>query len=96
MPRRDEDLQRLVTECGGKIHCFNNNKNVKGQVQYLPQKIETMMIGNGGMFIMEQMRRRHSMVSIVNCKLFYCCDITFLLVIFYDSFFYELMIMSEI
>ncbi len=36
------------------------------------------------------------MVSIVNCKLFYCCDITFLLVVFYDSFFYELMIMSEI
>ncbi|XP_073691460.1 GTPase IMAP family member 9-like [Garra rufa] len=60
-----EDLQRLVTECGGKIHCFNNKKktNMKGQVQELLQKIETMMIENGGMFIMKQMRRRDSMVS---------------------------------
>ncbi|XP_073691458.1 GTPase IMAP family member 9-like [Garra rufa] len=62
-----EDLQRLVTECGGKIHCFNNKKkNMKGQVQELLQKIEIMMIENGGMFIMKQMRRRHSMASIVN------------------------------
>ncbi len=63
-----------MTECGGKIHCFNNNKNVKCRVQDLLQKIETMMMENGRMFIMEQIRRRHSMVSIVNCKLFYCCD----------------------
>ncbi|KAL0199282.1 hypothetical protein M9458_007822, partial [Cirrhinus mrigala] len=56
-----EDLQRLVTECGGKIHYFNNKKKMKGQVQELLQKIETMMMENGGMFIMEQMRRRHSM-----------------------------------
>ncbi|XP_058627986.1 GTPase IMAP family member 8-like [Onychostoma macrolepis] len=61
-----EDLQCLVSECGGKIHCFNNNKTVKGQVQELLQKIDTMMMENGRMFIMEQMRRRHSMVSIVN------------------------------
>ncbi|RXN12128.1 GTPase IMAP family member 8-like protein [Labeo rohita] len=39
---------------------------MKGQVQELLQKIETMMMENGGMFIMEQMRRRHSMISIVN------------------------------
>ncbi|XP_073691441.1 uncharacterized protein [Garra rufa] len=62
-----EDLQRLVTECGGKIHCFNTKKKkMKGQVQELLQKIETMMLENGGMFIMKQMRRRHSMVSIVD------------------------------
>ncbi|KAI2644615.1 Immune-associated nucleotide-binding protein 6 [Labeo rohita] len=34
------DLQRLVTECGGKFHCFNNRQKNKGQVQELLQKIE--------------------------------------------------------
>ncbi|XP_016117280.1 putative protein PHLOEM PROTEIN 2-LIKE A3, partial [Sinocyclocheilus grahami] len=43
-----EDLQRLVTECGGKFHCFNKMKKAKGQVEDLLQKIEGMMTENGG------------------------------------------------
>ncbi len=64
-----EDLQQLVTECGGKIHCFNNQRESDDQVQELLQKIEGTMEENRGKFIMGQ-TRRHSMVSIVNCKLF--------------------------
>ncbi len=64
-----EDLQQLVTECGGKIHCFNNERESDDQVQELLQKIEGTMEENRGMFIMGQ-TRRHSMVRIVNCKLF--------------------------
>ncbi len=64
-----EDLQQLVTECGGKFHCFNNERESDDQVQELLQKIEGTMEENRGKFIMGQ-TRRHSMVSIVNCKLF--------------------------
>ncbi|KAF4116513.1 hypothetical protein G5714_004002 [Onychostoma macrolepis] len=56
-----EDLQRLVDECGGKFHCFNNKKKVKGQVEKLLQKIEGMMEENHGIFLMEQMQRNNSM-----------------------------------
>ncbi|KTG03144.1 hypothetical protein cypCar_00034606 [Cyprinus carpio] len=54
------DLQQLVTECGGKIHCFNNKSKSDDQVQELLQKIERMMMESGGKFIMKQMRRRSS------------------------------------
>ncbi|XP_016303646.1 putative protein PHLOEM PROTEIN 2-LIKE A3 [Sinocyclocheilus anshuiensis] len=56
-----EDLQRLVTECGGKFHCFNKMKKAKGQVEDLLQKIEGMMTENGGNFFMKQMQRSDSM-----------------------------------
>ncbi|XP_050961787.1 GTPase IMAP family member 8 isoform X1 [Labeo rohita] len=52
------DLQQLVTECGGKFHCFNNKNKSDGQIQELLLKIEKMMMENGGKFIMEQIRRR--------------------------------------
>ncbi|XP_016368486.1 putative protein PHLOEM PROTEIN 2-LIKE A3 [Sinocyclocheilus rhinocerous] len=55
-----EDLQRLVTECGGKFHCFNNKSKSDKQVQDLLQKIERMMTENGGKFMMEQMKRNNS------------------------------------
>ncbi|XP_048016673.1 immune-associated nucleotide-binding protein 7-like [Megalobrama amblycephala] len=54
------DLQRLVTECGGKFHCFNNKKKVEGVVPELLQKIEGVMMENSGNFIMDQMKRRDS------------------------------------
>lgn len=55
-----EDLQRLVTECGGKFHCFNNKNKSDDQVQELLQKIERMMEGNRGKFSMERMKRSGS------------------------------------
>ncbi|RXN25230.1 GTPase IMAP family member 8-like protein [Labeo rohita] len=54
------DLQRLVTECGGKIHCFNNRSKSDDQKQELLQKIVGMVVKNGGKFIIEQMKRRSS------------------------------------
>ncbi|XP_074416165.1 LOW QUALITY PROTEIN: putative protein PHLOEM PROTEIN 2-LIKE A3 [Sinocyclocheilus rhinocerous] len=56
-----EDLQRLVTECGEKFHCFIKMKKAKGQVEDLLQKIERMMTENGGKFFMKQMQRSDSM-----------------------------------
>ncbi|KAG1926113.1 GTPase IMAP family member 8-like [Pimephales promelas] len=41
-----EDLQRLVTKCGGKFHCFNNKCKHGDQVPELLQKIEGMMTEN--------------------------------------------------
>uniref|UniRef100_A0A8C2GYX8 AIG1-type G domain-containing protein n=1 Tax=Cyprinus carpio TaxID=7962 RepID=A0A8C2GYX8_CYPCA len=55
-----EDLRQLVTECGGKFHCFNNRIKSNDQVQELLQKIEGRMVENGGKFIIEQMKRRSS------------------------------------
>ncbi|XP_077061795.1 uncharacterized protein LOC143714461 [Siphateles boraxobius] len=58
-----EDLQRLVTECGGKFHCFNNRSksNIKeSQKRELLQKIEGMTEGNRGEFVMAKMKRSHS------------------------------------
>ncbi|XP_050957896.1 GTPase IMAP family member 8-like [Labeo rohita] len=54
------DLQQLVTKCGEKFHCFNNKKQVKGQVEELLHKIEEMMIKNRGKFTMEQLKRSDS------------------------------------
>ncbi len=68
------DIQRLMTECGGKFHCFNNRIKSDDQVQELLQKIEGMMMENGGKFTMEQMRRSGSKANLVNCKLF-CCKL---------------------
>ncbi|XP_059415115.1 GTPase IMAP family member 4-like [Carassius carassius] len=51
------DLQRLVTECAGNFHCFNNKCKGKSQVEELLQKIEKMMMENKEKFTMKQMRR---------------------------------------
>ncbi|XP_056124495.1 GTPase IMAP family member 7-like [Rhinichthys klamathensis goyatoka] len=51
-----EDLQRLVTECGGKFHCFNNKCQHGDQVPELLQKIEGMMMENGEKFTMDRIR----------------------------------------
>ncbi|XP_016398298.1 protein AIG1 [Sinocyclocheilus rhinocerous] len=61
-----EDIQRLVTECGGKFHCFNNRSKSDDQVQELLQKIEGMMEENDGKFIMEQMKRSGSKDIVIN------------------------------
>ncbi|XP_051988756.1 GTPase IMAP family member 9-like [Xyrauchen texanus] len=61
LPDKDHaDLQQLVTECGGRFHCFNNRSKEKDQVTQLLQKIERMVAGNGGTFIMGQMKRSDS------------------------------------
>ncbi|XP_067219469.1 GTPase IMAP family member 8-like [Chanodichthys erythropterus] len=59
------DLQELVTECEGKFYCFNNKIKSDNQKQELLQKIEGMMMENGGKFIMAQ-RRRGSMGTDIN------------------------------
>jgi len=61
------DLQRLVTECGGRFHCFNNKRESESQRQELLQKIEGMMMKNGGKIIIR--RRRSSMDTDTNCKI---------------------------
>jgi len=68
-----EDRQRLVTECEGRFHCFNNRSktNIKeSQKQELLQKIEEMMTENDGKYIMEQWKRSDSKDLIIDCKLF--------------------------
>ncbi|KAK9959306.1 hypothetical protein ABG768_009437 [Culter alburnus] len=45
------DLQRLVTECGGKFHCFNNKSKSDSQIRDLLQKIEGMLMEFRGKFI---------------------------------------------
>ncbi|KAI2667055.1 GTPase IMAP family member 7 [Labeo rohita] len=54
------DLQRLVTECGGNFHCFNNKKESYDQIEKLLMKIERIMMRNSGKFVMKQIRRRSS------------------------------------
>ncbi|XP_016116287.1 GTPase IMAP family member 8-like [Sinocyclocheilus grahami] len=52
------DHQQLVSECGGKFHCFNNkSEKKKRQAQELLQKIEGMIEDNMGKFIMAKMKR---------------------------------------
>ncbi|XP_051741929.1 uncharacterized protein LOC127510034 [Ctenopharyngodon idella] len=60
------DLQRLLTECGGRFYCFNIQSKSDGQIQGLLQKIEGIMMENGGKFIMKRMKRSNSKVNIVN------------------------------
>uniref|UniRef100_A0A8C1RN00 AIG1-type G domain-containing protein n=1 Tax=Cyprinus carpio TaxID=7962 RepID=A0A8C1RN00_CYPCA len=55
------DLQRLVTECAGNFHCFNNKCKSDSQKKELLQKIEGMMGEKGRKFTMKHMRRRPSM-----------------------------------
>ncbi|XP_043082055.1 uncharacterized protein LOC122329668 isoform X2 [Puntigrus tetrazona] len=54
------DLQRLVTESGGKFHCFNNKSRSSVQVEELMRKIEDMMIRNGRRFEMEPTNKKAS------------------------------------
>ncbi|XP_026105144.1 GTPase IMAP family member 4-like [Carassius auratus] len=55
-----EDLQQLVTACGGTFHCFNNRNKSDDQVQELLQKIGGRMEENRGKFSMERMKRSES------------------------------------
>ncbi len=77
LKRKDHaDLQRLVTECGGKFHCFNNKRKTEDQRQELLQKIEGMTMESGGKFMMEQMKRNGSKdTPRVDCK-FSCIFLT--------------------
>nr|NP_001373363.1 GTPase IMAP family member-like protein [Danio rerio] len=59
------DLQRLVTECEGRFHCFDNNCKSGDQVNDLLQKIERLVEGNGGNFI-KHMRRTNSKDKIIS------------------------------
>ncbi len=68
------DIQRLMTECGGKFHCFNNRIKSDDQIQELLHKIEGKMLENRGKFIMKQIKRSGSKANLVNCKLF-CCKL---------------------
>ncbi|XDV11050.1 hypothetical protein PO909_000097 [Leuciscus waleckii] len=60
------DLQRLVTGCGEKFHCFNNRSKSGEQKRDLLQKIGGMMTENGGKYIMERMRRTESKETVTN------------------------------
>ncbi|KAF4116518.1 hypothetical protein G5714_004007 [Onychostoma macrolepis] len=62
------DLQQLVTECGGKFHCFNNKRESDDQKQELLQKIEEMMTENGGKFVMAKMKRGDSKPALSTFK----------------------------
>ncbi len=74
--KEHEDLQQLVSECGGKFHCFNNKRESDDQIQELLQKIEEIMEENGGKFIMEQRRRSTSKdIPDVNCKMIGFCKL---------------------
>ncbi|XP_051988760.1 GTPase IMAP family member 8-like [Xyrauchen texanus] len=67
LPDKDHaDLQQLVTECGGRFHCFNNRSKEKDQVTQLLQKIERMVAGNGGTFVRAQLTRKSSKGTGVN------------------------------
>ncbi len=71
-----EDLQQLVSECGGKFHCFNNKRESDDQIQKLLQKIEDIVEENGGKCIMEQRRRSTSKdILDVNCKMIGFCKL---------------------
>ncbi|KAK2917115.1 hypothetical protein Q8A67_001489 [Cirrhinus molitorella] len=61
------DLQRLVTECGGKFHSFNNKRKSDDQTQELLQKIEEIMMENKGNFMMKQMKRNNSKKQSYQC-----------------------------
>ncbi|XP_067310249.1 GTPase IMAP family member 8-like isoform X2 [Pseudorasbora parva] len=61
-----KDLQRLVTECEGKFHCFNNRSQSDSQKLELLQKIEGMMKENDRKYIMPQMKRSNSMETGMN------------------------------
>ncbi|XP_059411032.1 uncharacterized protein LOC132144237 [Carassius carassius] len=54
------DLQQLVTECGGKFHCFNNKRKSNHQKQELLQKIERMMMANGNRYEMKPLNKKAS------------------------------------
>ncbi|KAF4116580.1 GTPase IMAP family member 5-like [Onychostoma macrolepis] len=60
------DIQRLLTECGGKFHCFNNRIKTDDQRQELLHKIEGKMLENGGKFIMKQIKRSGSKANLFN------------------------------
>uniref|UniRef100_A0A8C2F0Z7 AIG1-type G domain-containing protein n=1 Tax=Cyprinus carpio TaxID=7962 RepID=A0A8C2F0Z7_CYPCA len=62
------DLQRLMTECGRKFHCFNNRIKSDDQIQELLQKIEGKMLENGGNFIMKQLKRSNSKARLVDYR----------------------------
>ncbi|KAL0199042.1 hypothetical protein M9458_007582 [Cirrhinus mrigala] len=60
------DLQRLVTDCGGKFHCFNNRINSDDQIQELLHKIEGKMLENGGKFFMKTLKRSDSKANLIH------------------------------
>ncbi|XP_056308980.1 GTPase IMAP family member 8-like [Danio aesculapii] len=60
------DLQRLVTECGGRFHCFNNRSKSGDQVKDLLQKIKETVEENEGKFIIQHLRRTDSKDTIIN------------------------------
>lgn len=52
------DLQKLVTESGGKFHFFINMNKVDWQVPELLHKIERMVTETSGKCVKQQMKRR--------------------------------------
>uniref|UniRef100_A0A8C6S5L5 AIG1-type G domain-containing protein n=1 Tax=Neogobius melanostomus TaxID=47308 RepID=A0A8C6S5L5_9GOBI len=48
-------LQKLITDCGNRVHVFNNRKEEGTQVKELLQKIDHMVEENGGSFYTNEM-----------------------------------------
>ncbi|KAG5832451.1 hypothetical protein ANANG_G00291310 [Anguilla anguilla] len=64
-----EELQRLVLDCGGRTHVFDNKNSqiIGSQVSDLLNKIDAMVKENGGKLCMLR-TKGDSMEKLVNCK----------------------------
>uniref|UniRef100_A0A8C6S8F0 AIG1-type G domain-containing protein n=1 Tax=Neogobius melanostomus TaxID=47308 RepID=A0A8C6S8F0_9GOBI len=48
-------LQKVITDCGNRVHVFNNRNKERTQVKQLLQKIDHMVEENGGSFYTNKM-----------------------------------------